>query len=172
MTGIDNHMSSKTTVTLTADIASAFVSNNSVSMADVPALISKVYAALEGVGKPTTKAVEELKPAVSIRSSVKPDAITCLDCGKKFKMLKRHLNVDHGMTPEAYRARWGLAKVYPVVAPDYAATRRGLAMKIGLGRKAEPVPAKPVKAARKPRAKKVPAPEHVAALATEQAPDG
>ena len=152
-------MDNQTTITLAADIASAYVSNNSISVADVPELISKVYAALEGVGKPAAEAVEELKPAVSIRSSVKPDAITCLDCGKKFKMLKRHLNVDHGMTPEAYRARWGLAKDYPVVAADYAAKRRGLAMKIGLGRKAVPVPAKPIKPTRKPRTKKVPAPE-------------
>ena len=152
-------MDSQTTITLTAGIASAFVNNNSVSVADVPELISKVYAALEGVGKQAAEAVEKLKPAVSIRSSVKPDAITCLDCGKKFKMLKRHLNVDHGMTPDAYRARWGLAKDYPVVAADYAAKRRGLAIQIGLGRKAVPVPAKPLKPTRKPGTKKVPAPE-------------
>lgn len=152
-------MHNETTLTLTAEIASAYLSNNSLSAADVPNLITKVYVALGGVGNPEPDAVVELKPAVSIRSSVKPDAITCLDCGKKFKMLKRHLNVDHGMTPEAYRARWGLAKDYPVVAADYAAKRRGLAIQIGLGRKAVPVPAKPLKPTRKPRTKKVPAPE-------------
>lgn len=164
-------MDNQTIISLTAEIAAAYVSNNSVSARDVPTLIAKVYGALSTVGDPVPEAIEELKPAVSIRSSVKPDAITCLDCGKKFKMLKRHLNVDHGMTPEAYRARWGLAKDYPVVAPDYAATRRGLAIKIGLGRKAEAVTAKPVKASKKPRAKKVPAPEKAAASAPEPATD-
>ena len=152
---MDNQM----IISLTAEIAAAYLSNNSVSTADVPTLIINVYGALGAVGDPVPKAIEELTPAVSIRSSVKPDAITCLDCGKKFKMLKRHLNVDHGMTPGAYRARWGLAKDYPVVAADYAAKRRGLAIQIGLGRKAVPVPAKPLKPTRKPRTKKVPAPE-------------
>ena len=151
---MDNQM----IMSLTADIAAAYLSNNSVSTADVPILIANVYSALGAVDDPVPEVAEDLKPAVSIRASIKPDAITCLDCGKKFKMLKRHLNIDHGLTPEAYRARWSLAKDYPVVAPDYAATRRSLAMKIGLGRKAAAIRAKPVRAARKPRAKNVSAP--------------
>ena len=164
-------MDHQTIISLTAEIAVAYLSNNRVSTADVPTLIAKVYGALDAVSDPLLEAAEELKPAVSIRASVKPDAITCLDCGKKFKMLKRHLNIDHGLTPDAYRARWSLAKNYPVVAPDYAATRRGLAMKIGLGRKAAPIPAKPVRAAREPRAKKALTPAATPARVPETAAD-
>ncbi|MEZ5681968.1 MAG: MucR family transcriptional regulator [Erythrobacter sp.] len=125
----------ETLITLTSDIVAAHVSNNSVAVDEVPALISNVYSALSGLGTGTASAQEALDPAVSIRSSVKKDHIVCLDCGKKMKMLKRHLSTEHGMTPEEYRARWSLASDYPMVAPDYAATRRDLAVKIGLGRK-------------------------------------
>lgn len=125
----------ETLITLTSDIVAAHVSNNSVSVDEVPTLISNVYSALAGLGGVTPVAQETPDPAVSVRSSVKKDHIICLDCGKKMKMLKRHLSTEHGMTPEEYRARWSLSADYPMVAPDYAATRRDLAVKIGLGRK-------------------------------------
>lgn len=126
---------SETLITLTSDIVAAHVSNNSVAVDDVPALISNVYSALSGLG--TGSAAEEVRPdpAVSVRASVKKDHIICLDCGKKMKMLKRHLSTEHDMTPDEYRQRWDLAADYPMVAPDYADTRRDLAKKIGLGRK-------------------------------------
>ena len=125
----------ETLITLTSDIVAAHVSNNSVSVDDVPALISNVYSALSGLGGGSSAPLETPDPAVSVRSSVKKDHIVCLDCGKKMKMLKRHLSTEHGMTPDEYRARWNLGSDYPMVAPDYAATRRDLAVKIGLGRK-------------------------------------
>jgi predicted transcriptional regulator len=122
-------------LTLTADIVAAHVSNNSVGMADLPDLISRVHGALAGLGTPAEVPVEEQKPAVSIRSSVKPDYIVCLEDGKKLKMLRRHLMTHYGMTPEDYRAKWNLPKDYPMVAPDYAERRRVLAKEIGLGTK-------------------------------------
>jgi predicted transcriptional regulator len=123
-------------VTLTADIVSAYVSNNETNAEAVPALIGSVFSALAAAGEPDQPVVEEkLTPAVSIRSSVKPDAITCLECGFKGKMLKRHLSTEHGMSPEEYKARWSLPKDYPLVAPAYAEQRKELAVKIGLGRK-------------------------------------
>ena len=124
----------ETLITLTSDIVAAHVSNNNVSVEEVPALIRNVYGALAGVD--AAPAVEEKpEPAVSIRASVKPDHIVCLEDGKKMKMLKRHLMTDHGLTPAEYRSRWGLPADYPMVAPDYAETRRRLAKEIGLGRK-------------------------------------
>jgi predicted transcriptional regulator len=122
-------------ITLTADIVAAHVSNNDVRVADVPALIAMVHQALSGLGTPVQ--VEEVapEPAVSVRASVKRDHLVCLEDGKKMKMLKRHLMTKHGMTPADYRARWGLGADYPMVAPEYAETRRDLAVKIGLGRK-------------------------------------
>lgn len=122
-------------LTLTADIVAAHVSNNSVGMADLPDLISRVHGALAGLGSPVTEPVEEQKPAVSIRSSVKPDYIVCLEDGKKLKMMRRHLMTAYGMTPDDYRAKWNLPKDYPMVAPNYAETRRALAKSIGLGTK-------------------------------------
>jgi predicted transcriptional regulator len=124
-------------MTMTADIVAAHVSNNSVAVSDLPVLIANVHRALAGLGDaPAAPDAEvNMTPAVSIRSSVKPDLITCLDCGKKMKMLKRHLKTDHQMTVDQYRATWGLPKTYPMVAPDYAEKRRALAVKIGLGRK-------------------------------------
>ncbi|WP_221792657.1 MucR family transcriptional regulator [Aquisediminimonas sediminicola] len=119
---------------LTADIVAAHVSNNTVAINDVSALISNVYNALNSLGAPVQ--IEEVKqePAVSIRSSIKPDYIVCLEDGKKLKMLKRHLMSQYGMTPDDYRAKWGLPTDYPMVAPNYAAQRRELAVQIGLGR--------------------------------------
>ncbi|UIP08181.1 MucR family transcriptional regulator [Erythrobacter sp. SDW2] len=125
---------SETLITLTSDIVAAHVSNNNVEVADVPALITSVYGALAGLGHAPAPAEVRPDPAVPIRSSVKKDHIVCLDCGKKMKMLKRHLNTEHGLSIDEYRARWGLAGDYPMVAPDYAETRRDLAVKIGLGR--------------------------------------
>lgn len=122
-------------ITLTSDIVAAHVSNNSVSVDDVPVLIRNVFGALAGLGGEPAKEAVVLEPAVSVRNSVKRSHIVCLDCGKKMKMLKRHLMTEHGMTPDEYRARWSLGPDYPLVAPDYAETRRDLAKKIGLGRK-------------------------------------
>ena len=126
---------SETLITLTSDIVAAHVSNNSVSVDEVPTLISNVYSALSSLGGSATVEEERPEPAVTVRASIKKDSITCLDCGKKMKMLKRHLNTEHGMTPDEYRQRWDLASDYPMVAPNYADTRRDLAKKIGLGRK-------------------------------------
>ena len=121
-------------ITLTADIVAAHVSNNSVAVADVSTLISNVHAALSGISGPAITVETALKPAVPIRNSVKRDFIVCLDDGKKLKMLKRHLMTHYGMTPEDYRAKWGLPADYPMVAPAYAEQRRELANAIGLGR--------------------------------------
>ena len=126
---------SETLITLTSDIAAAHVSNNSVAVDEVPSLIANIYSALAGLGGAGAAEEPTPEPAVSVRSSVKKDHLVCLDCGKKMKMLKRHLSTEHGMTPEEYRERWNLASDYPMVAPEYAATRRDLAVKIGLGRK-------------------------------------
>lgn len=126
----------ETLITLTSDIVAAHVSNNSVSVDDVSLLISKVYGALASLGQAAAPVSEEApKPAVSIRSSIKPDHIVCLEDGVKLKMLKRHLMTHYNMTPEQYRARWNLPADYPMVAPEYAEKRRELAKKIGLGRK-------------------------------------
>ena len=124
----------ETLLMLTSDIVAAHVSNNSVSVDEVPALIQNVYGALAGLGN-APAAEEKLEPAVSVRSSVKADHIVCLEDGKRMKMLKRHLMTDHGLTPAEYRTRWGLPADYPMVAPDYAEKRRVLAKQIGLGRK-------------------------------------
>ncbi len=126
----------ETLITLTSDIVAAHVSNNSVGVDELPVLISNVYGALAGLGHaaPEPETVP-LKPAVSLRSSVKPDKIVCLDCGAELQMLKRHLMTHHNMTPEDYKARWNLTAEYPLVAPNYADKRRDLAKKIGLGRK-------------------------------------
>lgn len=125
----------ETLITLTSDIVAAHLSNNDVAVGDVPGLITNVYNALANLGE--VAVVEEAKPqpAVAIRNSVKPDYIVCLEDGKKLKMLKRYLRTNFNMSPEEYRARWGLAADYPMVAPSYAEKRRDLAKKIGLGRK-------------------------------------
>jgi len=122
-------------IELTADVVSAYVSNNPVPVGDLPGLIAQVHAALTGIVGSVSPEVEPLKPAVPIRKSVTPDYIVCLEDGKKFKSLKRHLSTRYGMTPEEYRAKWGLPADYPMVAPSYAATRSALAKTMGLGRK-------------------------------------
>jgi predicted transcriptional regulator len=125
----------ETLITLTSDIVAAHVSNNTLSVDEVPTLISTVYGALAGLGGSAPVEEARPEPAVSVRASVKRDHLVCLEDGKKMKMLKRHLMTEHGMTPDEYRQRWGLAADYPMVAPEYAETRRDLAVKIGLGRK-------------------------------------
>ncbi len=125
----------ETLVTLTADIVAAHVSNNSISVADVPDLIRNVHGALAGLGDGLQPPEIRPEPAVSVRASVKPDYIVCLEDGKKLKMLKRHLMTHYGMTPEQYRQKWSLPADYPMVAPNYAEQRRSLAKKIGLGTK-------------------------------------
>jgi predicted transcriptional regulator len=145
-------------LSLTADIVAAHVANNNVSTSEVPQLIAQVHAALTGLTEPKKAEEPELQPAVPVRSSVKHDYIVCLEDGKKLKMLKRYLRTNYNMTPEEYRTKWKLPRDYPMVAPAYAEQRRGLAKQIGLGRKkAEPAPAKPVRAkaaAAKPAPKK------------------
>jgi len=145
-------MENEVIIILTADIVGAHVSNNQVALADVPQLIQSVFTALTGVGAAAPVAEERREPAVSVRASVKPDAIACLECGARFKMLKRHLNTEHGLTPTQYRARWNLNAEYPIIAPDYAAKRKELAIRIGLGRKAAVIePPKPARKAGRPR---------------------
>jgi predicted transcriptional regulator len=125
----------ETLITLTADIVSAHVSNNSVAVNDLPVLIQNVHTALSALGARKEEPEAKPEPAVSIRSSVKPDFIVCLEDGKKLKMLKRHLMTHYQMTPDDYRQKWGLNADYPMVAPNYAEQRRTLAKKIGLGTK-------------------------------------
>ncbi|MDB5647636.1 MucR family transcriptional regulator [Methylobacterium sp.] len=142
-------------IELAADIVSAFVSNNSVPIADLPALISSVHATL---GKLNQSAVDEkpepLTPAVSVKRSITPDYIICLEDGKKFKSLKRHLRTRYDMTPEQYRTKWNLASDYPMVAPNYAAARSELAKNMGLGQQRR----KQDNAAVEPEVKAAPAP--------------
>jgi predicted transcriptional regulator len=137
---------------LAADIVSAFVSNNSVPATDLPSLISNVHHALNTLanGAVQQPAEEQKAPAVPIKKSVQPDYIVCLEDGKRFKSLKRHLRSVYNMSPEQYRAKWGLPASYPMVAPNYAATRSELAKRLGLGqqrRRAEPAQAEPQPAA-------------------------
>jgi predicted transcriptional regulator len=141
----------ETLLTLTADIVAAHVSNNHVAISDLSAMIGRVHETLAGLGK-AAEPEPELVPAVSVRASVKPDYIVCLEDGKKLKMLKRHLATSYGMTPDDYRKRWNLPADYPMVAPNYAATRKALAIKIGLGqkRRGASAPAAPARARRKP----------------------
>jgi predicted transcriptional regulator len=121
-------------IELAAEIVSAYVSNNSVSAADLPSLINEVHAALSRVSTGVAEPVAEApKPAVPVKKSVNSDYIVCLEDGKKFKSLKRHLRTQYNMSPEEYREKWGLPSDYPMVAPNYAAARSELAKKMGLG---------------------------------------
>jgi predicted transcriptional regulator len=121
-------------IELTADIVSAYVSNNSVPAGDMPALINQVHQALVHVGGGKNEApMEPLKPAVPVKRSISADHLICLEDGKKFKSLKRHLRTQYNMTPEQYREKWGLPADYPMVAPNYAAARSQLAKQMGLG---------------------------------------
>ncbi len=121
-------------IELTAGIVSAYVSNNPVSTGELPALINQVYSTLSRVSSGSNEASgEPLKPAIAVKKSVTPDYIICLDDGKKFKSLKRHLRTQYNVTPEQYRDKWGLPPDYPMVAPNYAAARSQLAKQMGLG---------------------------------------
>jgi predicted transcriptional regulator len=126
---------------MTGEIVAAFVAANTLPAAELPGLIDTVFTTLSAVGQPAA-APKAQEPAVPIRRSVTPGYIVCLEDGKKLKMLKRHLRSTYGMTPEAYRAKWGLPHDYPMVAPDYAERRSEFAKSIGLGRRkaAEPEP--------------------------------
>ena len=131
----DNDNSNDTLLALTADIVAAHVSNNSVAVNDLPNLIQNVHSALSGISGNGGAAEPKPEPKVSIRASVKPDYIVCLEDGKRLKMLKRHLMTHYNMTPDQYRQKWGLTADYPMVAPNYAEQRRTLAKSIGLGTK-------------------------------------
>lgn len=123
-------------VGLSAQVVSAYVSNNSVPSGELPNLIATVHAALLGLGRPTAEPVpEKLVPAIPIKKSITPDAIVCLEDGKAFKSLKRHLSSKYDMTPEQYRTKWNLPPDYPMVAPNYAEARAQMAKAMGLGRK-------------------------------------
>ncbi|MGE7472007.1 MucR family transcriptional regulator [Bosea sp. NPDC003192] len=134
---------------LVTDIVSAYVSNNSVPVADLPGLIATTYAAISGLGtEPAPVAEERPTPAISVKRSITPEFLICLEDGKKFKSLKRHLRTAYNMSPEEYRSRWGLPTDYPMVAPAYAEARSSLAKKMGLGqqRRKTPVGGKTTKA--------------------------
>ena len=129
-------------VEMTAEIVSAYVERNLVPLSELPVLIRSVNDALAGLsaGGKAEPAPEPLQPKVPIRKSVSTDFITCLEDGRRFKSLKRHLHAEHGLSPDEYRTKWGLPKDYPMVAPAYADARSNLAKTIGLGRKAAPAP--------------------------------
>jgi len=128
-------------LTLTTEIVAAHVSNNTVAVADLPQLINQVYQSLQNIGgAPQAPAGERPQPAVSVKKSVHPDYIICLEDGKKLKMLKRHLKTAYNMSPEEYRERWALPADYPMVAPNYAKQRSRLAKEIGLGTRSRRAP--------------------------------
>lgn len=130
------HTNSDTLIELTADVVAAYVSNNPVPVGELPGLIADVHAALGRVGNVSeAPPADKQKPAVNPKRSVHDDFIICLEDGKKFKSLKRHLMTHYNMTPDQYREKWGLDASYPMVAPNYAAARSQLAKKMGLGRK-------------------------------------
>jgi predicted transcriptional regulator len=132
-------MENEKLVELTADIVAAHVANNSVSVGDMPTLVQKIYEALAGLDQSSQAAAKQDKtPVVSVRASIKPDFLVCMECGGKHKMLKRHLMNAHNMTPDQYRTDYGLPREYPMVAPNYSEQRRSLAHSIGLGRRRAP----------------------------------
>lgn len=131
---------SSSLIELTADIVAAYVQKNPVPVSGLPDLIASVNVALSTLGQPTPAVEPVLKPAVNPKRSVFPDYIISLEDGKKYKSLKRHLSATYGLSPDEYRAKWGLATDYPMVAPSYSATRSALAKSLGLGRKPAPAP--------------------------------
>ncbi|TPL38878.1 MucR family transcriptional regulator [Mesorhizobium sp. B2-4-6] len=137
-------------VGLTADIVSAYVSKNAVPVAGLPELIASIHLSLSGIRQPAAVEQPKQEPAVNPKRSVFPDYIICLEDGKRFKSLKRHLGVHYGMTPDEYRAKWDLKSDYPMVAPNYAAQRSALAKSSGLGRKPAAKPARKAAPKRKP----------------------
>jgi predicted transcriptional regulator len=130
------HLASANFTELTAEIVAAYVANNSVPAGNLAELIATVHTAVSGLSQPAAPALAALSPAVNPKRSVQPDYIVCLEDGKRFKSLKRHLMTKYGLTPEEYRTKWGLPHDYPMVAPNYAAARSELAKSMGLGRKA------------------------------------
>ena len=129
-------LSNSTLLELTADIVASYVANNTVDKEDVSGVVKTVYGTLTALNAGTApQSAPEQKPAVPVKRSVHPDYIVCLEDGKKLKMLKRHLRTAYGMTPEDYRAKWGLPSDYPMVAPNYAKQRSAFAKQIGLGKK-------------------------------------
>lgn len=120
---------------LTADIVSSHVSNNNVAVGDVPNLIMQVHGALAGLREPSPEPAQEKTPVVSVRASIRPEYLVCMECGRKQKTLKRHLQNAHGMSPDQYRQDYGLPRDYPMVAPDYSKRRSEMAHAIGLGRR-------------------------------------
>jgi predicted transcriptional regulator len=137
------------TIEMTAEIVSAYVGNNSVSAAELPGLIQSIHRALAGIS--TGVEVVEVapkEPAVSVKRSITPDFLICLEDGRKFKSLKRHLRTKYNISPEEYREKWGLAKDYPMVAPNYARARSDLAKQMGLGQGGRQAPAKAVRGRR------------------------
>ena len=120
---------------LTAHIVGAYVEKNPVPLGNIGELIASVSTSLQGLNSTTELQAENVKPAVSPKRSVKPDFIGCIECGKNFKSLRRHLNSKHGLTPDEYRSKWNLSGDYPMVAPNYTVARSEMAKKMGLGRK-------------------------------------
>ncbi|HEX8525633.1 MucR family transcriptional regulator [Allosphingosinicella sp.] len=132
-------MENEKLIELTADIVAAHVANNTVSVGDMPTLVQRIFEALSSVSQPAQEAgPAEKTPAVSVRASIKPDFLVCMECGGKHKMLKRHLMNAHNLTPDQYRSDYGLPREYPMVAPNYSEQRRSLAHAIGLGRRRGP----------------------------------
>lgn len=157
-------------VSLTADIVAAHLTNNTVAIGDVANLIQQVHGSLSRLGQEKPAEPQAKSPMVSVRASVKPDYLVCMECGLKQTMLKRHLQTAHGMTPEQYRADYGLPRDYPMSAPNYSERRRTLAMAIGLGRKSAPAAAPEPASADAPaqKARK----QRKASAAAEAAPEG
>ena len=146
-------------ISLTADIVSSHLANNTVAVGDVPNLIQQVHTALSGLGAPLEVAPQEKVPVVSIRASIKPDYLVCMECGAKQKTLKRHLQRAHGMAPDQYRKDYGLPNDYPMVAPEYSERRSGMAKARGFGRKkGENAPAAPAQAPKAARGRRRKAP--------------
>ena len=133
---MNNTEQSNQLLALTTEIVAAHVSNNTVALGDLPQLINQVYNSLANIGVAPVAPATRPQPAISVKKSVQPDYIVCLEDGKKLKMLKRHLKTAYNMSPEAYRERWGLSPDYPMVAPNYARQRSHLAKEIGLGTRA------------------------------------
>lgn len=131
----DKNFSAGDLLRMTADVAAAYVSNNPLPTTQLTEVIKTIYASLLALDRPEGAPMTTQKPLVPIKKSVTPEYIVCLEDGKKLKMLKRHLRTAYAMTPEAYRAKWGLPPDYPMVAPNYAQQRSAFAKRIGLGRK-------------------------------------
>lgn len=134
MSGTAVSIPTASSLELASEIVSAYISKNPVPSADLPNLLTSVHASIKALSSPTAEPTKTLEPAVSIRKSVQPDYLICLEDGKKFKSLKRHLRTTYGMEPDDYRRKWGLPSDYPMTAPNYSAQRSALARSLGLGK--------------------------------------